>query len=482
MERLGRFRWGADQDGRPACEEAIRLCRPIRPARDAGGGRVRPDPDAGGRDRERAPLRHRGGRDGGSRPGREAEGHARNTLGPCLVPLGQADAGLGELRVALAIAEELGSVEETGRALVNLCHSLAYVGRWDELTEVAERGLAFARRSGIDRTYGVFIEDNLIDGLLALGRWDEAVEREASVRMRAEGVWSHLFAPVLAADRGDFEVAHRTDELLAQMGDAASLQGLPDVIVGLAALAIWEQRPDDVAVFVDTFLDRLPEEMQRGRGGELLWRGTWAGADVALAAGDRGDQEAVASAVARLERDVARLESFTAGPSPSGVVGSGLLPLYLLLAVGEANRAVARDRPEHWQAAVEVADRLRMAFPSAYGRFRQAESLVRTGGSRSDAAALLAEATQRAQSLGARPLSEAAAELARPRPLVEPAPGGGGTDHHPGRSVTARARGPDAGGRRSQQPPDRRGALHQPQDGQRPRVQHLVQARGVEPG
>ena len=423
-ERLGRFRWGADQDGRPACEEAIRLV-PIDPpsaerARVLAGYAqilmLAGETASGHRfATEAVEMAVRVG-------AREAEGHARNTLGTCLVPLGQADAGLGELRVALAIAEELGAVEDIGRGMVNLCHSLAYVGRWEELIEVAEAGLAFARRAGIDRTYGVFIEDNLIDGLLALGRWDEAVVREASVRTRAEGVWSHLFAPVLAADRGDFELAHRTDGLLAQMGDAASLQGLPDVVVGLVALAIWEGRPTDVAVMVDAVLDRLPEEMQRGRGGEMLWRGTWAGAEVALAAGDQADDEAVARAVARIGRDLARLESFTAGPSPSGVVGSGLLPLYRLLAGGEAGRAVGRDRPEQCQEAIEMADACRMAFASAYGRFREAESLVRIGGPRADAAALLADAAERARALRARPLGEAIAELGRRARLSGPDP------------------------------------------------------------
>ncbi len=351
---------------------------------------------------------------------REAEGHARNTLGTCLVPMGHADAGLGELRVALAIAQELGSVEDTGRAMVNLCHSLAYVGRWDELIEVAGPALTFARRTGIDRTYGVFIEDNLIDGLLALGRWDEAASREASVRVRAAGVWSHLSRRCWRLTRATSSWPTGATSCMTQMGDAASLQGLPDVVIGLAALAIWEGRPDQVAAMVDEVLDRLPEEMQRGRGGELLWRGTWAGADVALAAVDRGDRPATTASLARIERDLARLESFVAGPSPSGVVGSGLLPLYCSLARAEAGRAAADDRPDHWQEAVEVADACRMAFASAYGRFRQAESLVRTGGSRADAAAVLADAERRARALGARPLAEAVAELGRRARLSSP--------------------------------------------------------------
>ena len=65
-----------------------------------------------------------------------------------------------------------------------------------------------------------------------------------------------------------------------------------------------------------------------------------------------------------------------------------------------------------WMAAAS-ADRFEVSFPAAYARFRQAEAVVRMGGSRPDAAALLADARRRAAALGARPLQEAIDELSR---------------------------------------------------------------------
>jgi DNA-binding CsgD family transcriptional regulator/tetratricopeptide (TPR) repeat protein len=420
-ERLGRFLWADDQDGLVACREAVRLV-PAEPpsaerARVLGGYAqilmlVGDVANALVVATEAVEMAVRVG-------ARQAEGHARNTLGTCLVPLGQTDEGLVELRAALVIAEELASVEDTGRALVNLCHCLSYVGRWDELVELAERGLSYARRTGIDRTYGVYIEDNLIDGLLAEGRWDEAAEREVSLRARADGIWTHMAASALAADRGDFDRAHQLDDRWPQQGDAASLQSLPDVLVGLTALAIWEGRPSEARAMAAHAFDHLPPEMARGRGGELTWRAAWAEAEVALAARGRLDLPAEAESLAHVQAHRQRLESFVAGPGPTGVVGSSLLPVYDQLTRAESARAAGLDQPDDWRRAADVADGFRLALPAAYARFRQAEAIVRTGGPRSEAAALLADARTRARQLRAAPFEAAIDELGRRARLVD---------------------------------------------------------------
>ena len=416
QERLGRFLWAADQDGLPAYEEAVRLV-PAEPpsaerARVLGGYAqilmLLGDPAGGHRAAtEAVEMAVRVG-------SREAEGHARNTLGTCLVPLGHTEEGLAELRASLAIAEELGWVEEIGRSLVNLCHSLAYVARWAELVELGERGLDFARRAGIDRTYGVYIEDNLLDGLLALGRWDEAAARERSLVTRLpDGYWDYFVAAALAADRGDFEWAREAEGRWQDHGDAAAIQGLADLAVRSMALAIWEGRPVDAREPLEVVLARLPEELRRWRGGELLWRGTWAEADVALLAAGRHDAGSAAESRSRAEGHLVQLAGWVDARSSSGVTGTALLAMYLALAQAEVARGAGTDEPGHWAAAAASADRFEVSFPAAYARFRQAEAVVRMGGSRPDAAALLADARRRAAGLGARPLQEAIDELGR---------------------------------------------------------------------
>ncbi len=177
-ERMGRYLWVADRDALPECEEAVRLvpAEPPSPERAkvlAGYARILMLTGEQGRAREVAEEAIEMAVRAGSRG---PEGDARNTLGTCLVPLGHMDEGLAELQRSRVIAEELCLVEDVGRAFVNLCHSLSYMARWHDLLELAPVALEFTRREGLDRTFGVFVEHNMLDGLLALGRWDEAAD------------------------------------------------------------------------------------------------------------------------------------------------------------------------------------------------------------------------------------------------------------------------------------------------------------------
>ena len=134
---------------------------------------------------------------------RKAEGHALNTLSTVLVSLGREDEGLAGLHESRAIAMEIGDLEDIGRAYVNLTHVLSWLGRWDELLDQSLDGLALTRQLGLDRTYGVYIESNMLDGLVALGRWDEAEARLADVINRLpDGYWEHFGVGTVGPDRG----------------------------------------------------------------------------------------------------------------------------------------------------------------------------------------------------------------------------------------------------------------------------------------
>jgi DNA-binding CsgD family transcriptional regulator/tetratricopeptide (TPR) repeat protein len=412
-ERLGRFMWAAERDARPAYEDALRL--------------VPVDPPSGERARVLAGYAQLLMLQGDSVGGREAaldamemamavgndaaEGHARNTYGICLVVLGQSEEGLAEQRQALAIAERLDLVDDIGRSYVNLSHNLGFLARWHDLVELGAEGVERAKCLGGDRTYGVYIEHNMISGLVALGHWDEAVSREASIVARLpDGLWDYFSAGALSADRGDFATAARAGAGWSQIElTSAALQGFTDVALCAAALAIWQRRPTEAYAPADIVLEKVPEELQRAAAGELLWRGAWAGADVALAArSGRSEDGAVDAAMSTAQRYADQLAEWAAGPSDRGAVGSVLVPLYAQMAAAEVARGAEADEPSRWQEAMRSADDHELAFPSAYTRFRLAESLVRTGGPRRDAAVALAEARDRAQRLGARPLDEEA--------------------------------------------------------------------------
>jgi len=78
---------------------------------------------------------------------------------------------------------------------------------------------------------------------------------------------------------------------------------------------------------------------------------------------------------------------------------------------GCARRARASD-PAAWLAAAEQWDALGQPYPAAYARFRAAEALLGAR-DRGDATALLRAAHDVAARLGAAPLREEAASLAR---------------------------------------------------------------------
>ena len=246
-----------------------------------------------------------------------------------------------------------------------------------------------------------------------------------------DGFWSYFVAPALAADRGELDRARESDGRWAELGDSASsLQGLPDVALGSVALAIWEGRPVDARRPVAATFERLPEDMQRWRGGELLWRGAWAEAEVAQAARAAGEAEDLDESltIAAGYRDL--LARWVAGPSDDGTTGVAMLPMYLALAEAEVARGRDDDRLEHWEAARAEADRLEMCFPGAYARLRLAEVIVRAGGSRAEASVELAEAHRRGRGRWERSRSSSrspswpvapASISARPRPATVPA-------------------------------------------------------------
>jgi DNA-binding CsgD family transcriptional regulator/tetratricopeptide (TPR) repeat protein len=407
-ERLGRFLWAGDQDGLPDHEEALRLVPPEPPSAERArvlGGYAQilmlsgDETTACEAACEAVEMAVRVG-------SRDAEGHARNTLGTCLVTLGRTEEGLAELRESLAIADETESFDDAGRARVNLSHGLSYVARWDELLDVCTEGVELARRMGVDRTYGVYIENNMLDGLIALGRWDEAAHRERSIVARLpDGYWEYINGGALAADRGDFEWARQSEGQWDRLGYVAStFQGMSDVAAGSIALGLWEGRPDDARGPIDAVLERVPDTILRWRGGELLWRGAWAEAEVSLRALDRHDEPAQLESSERAAGYLAQIEDWISGPSPHGVVTTAMMAVWHPLAVAEVARGRRADEPAHWQAAIDAAARLSVAFPSAYASWRLAEALVRTGGTRADASAALAAAYGTAVALGAAPL------------------------------------------------------------------------------
>ena len=105
------------------------------------------------------------------------EGRAHEQLGGTLAYGGDADAAVAHLREAIRIATKLGNGDDLGAALNNLGDALSMLGRVDEALATFETGLEEMRHAGLALSYGAYMEANLAECELHLGRWHDARAR-----------------------------------------------------------------------------------------------------------------------------------------------------------------------------------------------------------------------------------------------------------------------------------------------------------------
>ena len=134
-------------------------------------------------------------------------------------------------------------------------------------------------------------------------------------------------------------------------------------------------------------------------------------ADIAEVARPLGDKATLISAGHRPEFDAVldRHAQFVRA-SPGG--GDSHLELDVALAKAELSRLMGRSSAAGWAGAAAAAVELQHAHEAAYSRFRQAEALLLSRGSRAAAQTAVAEAHRIASELGAAPLQKEIEQLA----------------------------------------------------------------------
>ncbi|MEV0156897.1 AAA family ATPase [Micromonospora sp. NPDC050686] len=324
-----------------------------------------------------------------------------------LCRLGQDSArGLADLRRAEARARAAGNGPALVSALVYLSDVLFEVGRYAESAAAAAEGVTEARRVGISRSGGAYLLSNQAEALIALGRWDEAEATCAqAARIDPPGVsglhWLQLRAGLRLAR------AHPTADDL--VGRALGF---------LARPYLWPSH-------------RLPLHELR--------------IEMALAADDRA--EAVRAAHDALADE--RLPDLPREGWPLLTAAARTAARYAVPELGAMVGALAAGLPARYPAerahAATVAA-LRATGPAALPAWRVAVDAWRAGGQpyplgrallelagaaaaagqRSEVAEAVQEAGALADSLGAAPLAEQVATLARRVGL--PGRGGPGTD------------------------------------------------------
>jgi predicted ATPase/DNA-binding CsgD family transcriptional regulator len=341
---------------------------------------------------------------------REAEVRALTVVGGNLAYLNRADEGLAYLRQALDLAEEAGDHLGLERAYVNITDALTMLGRLHESVRTGRLGLEVMRRYGIDSP---LLVSNQVEALIAIGEWDEA-EKLSATALRGMSTDVHSWRLVVRADieigRGDFDAARsHLDAASGCLREDRAL-GLYDAYV--ADLALWQRRWAEAISAVELGLAHAhrPETAQIRV--QLYAKGLRAHAELAALARACRDTEAERHWLARARK----LISLARRAAREACAVTPNVAAWLTCAEAENERARGIGRPERWSAAAAAWQQLERSPLAAYCYWRQAESLVSNGASRTEAGAPLRESHAVASRIGAKPLlleAELLAERAR---------------------------------------------------------------------
>ena len=335
------------------------------------------------------------------------EGQAVHVLGLVLAAEGRTDDAVVRLHEAGQIAVGIGDLAEVAGAYVHLWRTLVEAGRGADLIDLV---LAFGGPPGRGPGGGPTDAAPTLTGSIAaaalhqLGHWDDAERLLGDATRTGDtggltAIARTLVAGALAVDRGDHDRARDDLETARawchQVGDGR--------LNGLLHRALAELAARIAAVGVRAEAERA-EHARRVRGPTA-----------------RVDEcELVArDLLARLDE----LDATTAlrhGPPSSEVTAARRT------AQAELTRLVDRPDPDAWHAAAVVWDALGFPHAAAHARFRLAEAALATGGRDDEATAALLAAWDTAHRLGARPLADAVARLARRARITLPDAGDGG--------------------------------------------------------
>ncbi|WCN80105.1 helix-turn-helix transcriptional regulator [Micromonospora sp. LH3U1] len=316
--------------------------------------------------------------------------------------------GLAELGEAEAVARAAGDTSALVLAKVFQSDVLCELGRYAESAEAAEAGVAEARRVGISRSTGAYLLSNRAEALIALGRWDEAeaVFAEAA-RIDLSGVtvlhWLQLGAGLRLA-RAHPGADELVDRALAFLGRPYLWPNhrLPLHELAIEAALVADDKVEAIraarVAVADKSLPQLPRE-----GWPLL--------NAAARTAARVRDQELAAAVAALATDL---------PVRHPAARAHAAEVAALLAVGDQALPA-------WRAAVDAWRADGQPHPLGRALLTLAETAA-AAGERDETAAAVTEAAEIGRRLGAVPLAEAAATLAKRVGLRTAGQGGAGVD------------------------------------------------------
>jgi len=322
------------------------------------------------------------------------------------------------LAQARAVASRAEAYEPWLEAASIESETLEGAGLHVEAAAVAREGLTVAREHGLARTYGAVQASYLAEPLLSLGRWDEAAEIiEGALRLsppRVNRTYLWRLTGDIALARGDLAAAADSVASIRAVLEETrhhDQHHLPLVRLD-TELRLAQERPAEALGAVHDALDRL--DLRRIP--RYAWPLLVAGARACAAVPAR-DAALATTAAAMLER--LRAE---AGRLAADGLAQRAYQLTFAAEAARAGRALAVAEPGEppqpgdlravWDEAAQAWETADEPYPLAVTLLRSAEAALGAG-DRDGGAIRLRRAAELAQRLGAGPLRDDIAVLAR---------------------------------------------------------------------
>ncbi|MFJ8775340.1 helix-turn-helix transcriptional regulator [Streptomyces microflavus] len=347
--------------------------------------------------------------------------HARLTRGWLSADAGSIEDGLAEMYAVRDRADERKMVHLVGRASINLPSSLEAMGRSLEAVAAADHGIEVCHAHGLADS-GAWVYANQAQSLFSLGHWERG---EAAVSAAERLALSHKAKGLAAVRRTELALAR------GNFDEAEEWLALSRRYFGLRDPQPQHQiTPARHAMLLAAARGRTAEAREVFE--EVAARG--------FPTGTQRYALPLLQAAAAIEADARGLPATEPGrPAALALIRRRVKQLPLLVPVWAAHglaidaelaRAEGTDTPEHWARAAAAFAPLSRPYELAQTHHRWAEALLTAPAGCSAATALLRGAHTAARRLGARPLAEAAEQLAaRARIALDAA--GPGEETHP---------------------------------------------------
>lgn len=324
---------------------------------------------------------------------------------------GEVDAALDHIRAGKALADELDDPELGCRLSGNEAMVLTRAGRYEEALTRAGEVVERSDRGGFRHRYGVPARLYRMQLEHLLGRWEDAerTAQEVEGLHPAPALRPHVLTQRAQLDvgRGRFDRAARDlDEADAyESGDAEAVIRAANL---RAELEIWSGRTESARAIVAGILDRPLPSGTRAEVARTAALGLRAEADLAWSSSVRGDRDAARAIGERTHGLSLRLEAIASDLRLASVAA------WRTTGVAELARALGDDdETSRWEAVVDAWDELEVPHLAAYGRYRLAEALSRSGHASAEAEEQLRAALSTGRDLGADPLVDEITALAR---------------------------------------------------------------------